>query len=431
MWPVDLLLCQGTEGAVRLLRAIGTLFAVVFVTAGVTVAGLIWVPVALIPDAVATTHAIVWPDASAERTCAEPLPPVERFTILAVGDLMAHTPQLSSATTADGYDFIPCFAPVASRISEADLAIGNLETVLAGAERGYTGYPTFNTPDAFAEALVRSGFDVLTTANNHTLDRGPSGLSRTLDVLDRLGALHTGAARTADEAERVLIVEVGGARVAILAYTYGTNGSTAPSDKRWMINVIDTARMVADVQRARELKPDLVIVSIHNGVEYQRRPTSAQARVELAVLQAGADVVLGSHPHVIQPMETVELTREDGSARTGFIIHSLGNFVSNQRERYRDTGLLLQLGFEKDVRSGVTTLVSVEYVPVWVDDTDESGKGHRVLPIAEVLADPAHPGVDSADRIRIQQAWDDTTSHLGGTASGAGDTAGMRFYAAD
>lgn len=416
----------------RALRAAAALTIVALVTAGITLAGLVWLPGVLAPDAAnATTAAIVWPDAVLERTFSEPPATVERFTILAVGDLMAHTPQLSSAKTGDGYDFEPCFAPVAPRITAADLAIGNLETTLSGPDRGYTGYPMFNTPDAFAEALVQAGFDVLTTANNHTLDRGPTGVARTLDVLDTLGAQHTGSARTAEEAERVLVADVNGAKVAVLAYTYGMNGFTAPSDKKWMVNVIDTARMAADVKRARELEPDLVIVSIHNGVEYQRQPSESQKAVEMAMIEAGADVVLGSHPHVIQPMRTVEATREDGTPRTGFIIHSLGNFVSNQRERYRNTGLLLELGFEKDMRSGVTSLVSVEYVPVWVDDTDESGKEHRVLPIGDVLADSAYPGVDTADRTRIQQAWDDTTSHLGGSATDARDPAGVRFYEAE
>lgn len=416
----------------RALKAIGVSLAVVLVTAALTLAGLIWIPGAVAPDlASATTVGGVWPSATVERQVAEPEPPVDRFTILAVGDLMVHTPQLTSARVADGYDFEPCFAPVAPRISAADLAIGNLETTLAGADRGYTGYPTFNSPDSFAAALVKSGFDVLTTANNHTLDRGPAGLTRTLDVLDELGAQHTGTARTAEEAGRILVAEVNGAKVAVLAYTYGMNGFTAPSDKKWMVGVIDTDRMIADVKRARQLEPDLVIVSIHNGVEYQRQPSEAQKAVETAMIEAGADVVLGSHPHVIQPMETVAATWEDGSARTGFIIHSLGNFVSNQRERYRNTGLLLELGFQKDMRSGITSLVTVEYVPVWVDDTDEAGKEHRVLPIGDVLADAEYPGVDTADRTRIQQAWDDTTSHLGGSAEDARDPAGARFYTSE
>ena len=195
----------------RALRAAAALTIVALVTAGITLAGLVWLPGVLAPDAAnATTAAIVWPDAVLERTFSEPPAAVERFTILAVGDLMAHTPQLSSAKTGDGYDFEPCFAPVAPRITAADLAIGNLETTLSGPDRGYTGYPMFNTPDAFAEALVQAGFDVLTTANNHTLDRGPTGVARTLDVLDTLGAQHTGQGQQRLGARRRAAGDAGG-----------------------------------------------------------------------------------------------------------------------------------------------------------------------------------------------------------------------------
>jgi len=416
---------------VRSIRVIATGLAVVLATAALTVAGLTWLPGLVAASADATSTAQVWPSATAERQVPRPVPPVERITIAAVGDLMAHMPQIASASIPGGHDFTPCFALVEPEIASADLAIGNLETTLAGAERGFSGYPTFNTPDEFAQAAAGAGFDVLTTANNHVLDRGSSGVERTLDVLDGLGVRHTGSARTSEEADRILVEDVRGVTVAILAYTYGMNGFTAPADKPWMVNVIDTDRMVADVKRARELDVDLVIVSIHNGAEYQRQPSGAQKAVEMAMIEAGADVVLGSHPHVIQPMEMVETTRDDGTQRTGFIIHSLGNFVSNQRERYRDTGLVLRLGFEKDLEEGVTTLSFVEYVPVWVDDTDESGREHRVVPIWEALGDPEYPGITSDERAKMQQAWGDTTSHLGGSVDDARGPACVRFYTAE
>lgn len=402
----------------------------VLVAAAVTLAGLSWWPSFIPGSAHATPDMLTWPEASAERAVPRPPDPVERFTIVAVGDLMAHLPQITAAKTASGYDFTPCFAPVAARISAADLAIGNFETVVAGSGAGYTGYPTFNTPDEYAQAAVSAGFDVLTNANNHVLDRGPAGLTRTLDLLDGLGALHTGAARTAAEADRVLVADVRGVKVAIIAYTYGMNGFTAPEGKSWMVNVIDRARMTAEVAEARSLGADLVIVSVHNGIEYQRQPSAAQVALEEAMIAAGADVVLGSHPHVIQPMETVSATRADGSPRTAFIIHSLGNFVSNQRERYRDTGLMLQFEFEKNLKTGVTTLLSVSYVPVWVDDTDESGKETRILPIGDVLADATYPGVTDAERTKIRQAWEDTTEHLGSIETTLADAAGVPFYVA-
>ncbi len=398
----------------------------VLVTTAVTLAGLSWWPLVLPQYAMATPDVVTWPEASAERVIPRPPDPVERFTIVAVGDLMAHLPQVSAAKTPSGYDFTPCFAPVASRVSAADLAIGNFETVMAGG--GYTGYPAFNTPDEYAQAAVGAGFDVLTNANNHVLDRGTNGLTRTLDVLDGLGALHTGAARTAEEADRILVADVRGVKIAVIAYTYGMNGLSAPEGKSWMVNVISEQKMVADVKEARALGADLVVVSIHNGTEYQRQPSAAQEKLEQAMVDAGADVVLGSHPHVIQPMKTVEATRADGTPRTAFIIHSLGNFVSSQRDRYRDTGLILQFEFEKNLKTGVTTLLGVSYVPVWVDETDATGAETRVLPIGDVLADPAYAGVSAAERTKVQQAWDDTTAHLGSLETTLTDTAAVPFY---
>ena len=402
---------------------------IIVASATAAVGGLLLAQERLAAPEAASAAAIIWPEATSERTVPEPPPRVERIVIAAVGDLMTHSPQFTSARTAEGYDFGPCFAPVAARLSGADLAIGNFETVVAGAERGFSGYPTFNAPDEFAKAAAGAGFDVLTTANNHVLDRGPSGLERTLEVLDDLDVKHTGSARTKTEAASFVIADVKGVSVAVLAYTYGMNGFTAPVDRPWMVNVIDQARMRDAVKRAREAGAEIIIVSIHNGIEYQRHPSESQVALERAMIDAGADVVLGSHPHVIQPMEMVEATAADGSARTAFIIHSLGNFVSNQRERFRDTGLVLELIFEKNLRSRATRLVGVEYTPVWVDDTDDSGREHRILPIGEVLADSGYPGVTGSERRKMQQAWDDTTGHLGGVGPASDDIASRVFFA--
>lgn len=412
----------------RFMRVLGTFGAVAAFSAGVTIGALVAWPLAF-PQPAPPHDPVAWPLATAERSVERPVDPVVRFTLVAVGDMMAHTPQLLSAKTSGGYDFSGCFAPVASRIGEADLAVGNLETVLAGGT--YTGYPSFNSPDAYAEAAIAAGFDVLTTANNHTLDRGPSGITTTLDALDRFGVLHTGTARSAGEDARACIAEAEGMRVAVIAYTYGMNGLTVPGDKPWMVNTIDSQKMAADVRAARESGADIVVVSIHNGVEYQRQPTEAQTKLERAMVDAGADVVLGSHPHVIQPMEMVEAAGSAESTRTAFVIHSLGNFLSNQRERYRDTGLIVRLEFEKNLTTGATSLVCVEYVPVWVDDTLEGGKaGHRVLPIADVLGDPMYPGVSEPERVKLRQAWDDTSTHLGSVGASALDPGALVFWQA-
>lgn len=409
----------------RALKTAGLFILVACLTIAGTISALLW-GLPLIGNSAALPEIdIAWPTATVERTASAP---TTEITILAVGDLMGHSPQRNAAKTSDGYDFSPCFAPVASRIQAADLAIGNLETPLAGADAGYSGYPAFNNPDEYAEALRAAGFDVLTTANNHCLDRGMSGLSRTRDTLEALGIACTGTARTQQEAKNILMLDVDGIKVAILAYTYGMNGLSAPSGKSWAVNVIDEKAMTSAVKEARAQGADIVIVSIHNGVEYDREPSAAQEALELAMVDTGADVVLGSHPHVIQPMEIVEATREDGSAREALVIHSLGNFVSSQRQRYRDAGLMLGLSFEKNQATGVTTLTGVEYVPTWVDSTGDGGSLYRVLPIAEVLADQEYPGVSESDRSRMEQAYEDTSVHLGSNEIVSSDPASVVFW---
>jgi len=378
--------------------------------------------------AVATGRAPAWPEAVAERTVAPP--PVKRITVLAVGDLMTHSPQFPAARTATGYDFMHCFAPVAAQIASADLAMGNFETVLGGESLGYSGFPRFNAPDSYAEALVKTGFDVLTTANNHCLDQGVDALERTLGTLDRLGVAHTGTARTKGEANTILVKDVEGVTVAIIAYTYSMNGFTPPDDKPWMVNQLDKAAIIADIDEAESLGVDLVVVSMHNGIEYARQPSDSQERLERAFVDAGADVVFGSHPHVIQPMETYEVKRSDGTTETAFIIHSLGNFISNQRDRYSDAGVMVRLTFEKDLVRHTTQLTQAEYVPTWVDVTGDAGKKYRVLPVG-VNGQADLPEVSADDRSKMSRTWSDTTSHLGGIGPSPLDPAGILFFRAE
>lgn len=377
--------------------------------------------------AVATGHAAPWPEAAAERTVAPP--PVKRITILAVGDLMTHSPQFPAARTATGYDFDHCFALVAPQISAANLAMGNFETVLGGESLGYSGFPRFNAPDSYAEALVKAGFDVLTTANNHCLDQGVSALERTLDTLDRLGVAHTGTARTKAEANTIVMKDVEGVKVAIIAYTYAINGFTPPADKPWMVNQLDKGAIIADIDEAESLGADLVVVSMHNGIEYARQPSDSQERLERSFIDAGADVVFGSHPHVIQPMETYEVERSDGTTETAFIIHSLGNFISNQRDRYSDAGVMVKLTFEKDLVYHTTQLTQAEYVPTWVDVTGDTGKKYRVLPVG-VDGEADLPEVSADDRAKMSRTWSDTTEHLGGIGPSPSDPAGVLFFRA-
>lgn len=273
--------------------------------------------------------------------CSVILSAQERITLLFVGDLMQHQAQIDAARTPQGtYDYSPCFSLVKEQIAQADIAIGNLEVTLGG--RPYKGYPAFSAPDEYLKAIKDAGFDILLTANNHCLDRGKKGLERTLLMLDSLDIPHAGTYR--DSADRrssyPLIIEKKGFRIALLNYTYGTNGipTTTPN----IVNRIDKTVMQNDIRRAKTYRPDAIIACMHWGEEYQRLPNDEQRSLADWLLQQGVTHIIGSHPHVVQPMEL----RTNGTQQH-VIAYSLGNFISNMSAPNTDGGLIFTLELEK------------------------------------------------------------------------------------
>lgn len=335
-----------------------------------------------------------------------------REAVIAVmGDLMVHEEQLSAARGQDGeYDFSPSLAWVAGDIAAADLAIGNLETVLAGEEAGYSGYPRFNTPDSFALALADAGLDALTTANNHCLDQGEAGLRRTLEVLDRVGIAHTGTFATPEES-RVAVLEANGIRVALAAFTFGTNDS--PEERPGLVNRLDRDTARAVLREARESGADWVIALPHMGREYAAAPEPVYREWADYLLACGADAVLAAHPHVLQPLEVRE--RAAGPA---VIAWSLGNFLSYQCEPPRETGVLLKLWLEKGA-DGRTALRRVSVLPVWTQQRTAAGqKLARTLPIHDALVDYGGENalrIAGRDYARLLAARDEVAGlYLGG-----------------
>lgn len=283
-------------------------------------------------------------------------PPVQRATLLFAGDLMVHTPQLTAARTSEGYDFSPSFTYLKPLIEEADLAVVNLETTLA-AKGAYTGYPLFRSPAAMADAVREAGFDVALLANNHCMDYGARGARETIDALDRVGLKHTGVFRSARErnARPHLYLQVGGISIALLNYTYGTNGM--PVVKPAVVNRLDTVCMKEDIRRAKEWMPDCLAVALHWGVEYERKPNRDQRRTAEFLRREGVQLIIGSHPHVVQPIEQDSLG--------GLIVYSLGNLLSNQHKRYTDGGLMVRVELEK--KGDNPLQMSYQPIPVWVD----------------------------------------------------------------
>lgn len=336
---------------------------------------------------------------------ADTLPAVsllsDTLRLLFVGDLMQHQGQIDAARTARGYDYSACFAYVKEVISQADFAVANLEVTLGG--KPYRGYPAFSAPDEYLTAIHDTGFNVLLTANNHCLDRGRKGLERTLRLID---SLHIPAAGTYTDIEDrrtryPLLLEKKGFRIALLNYTYGTNGIPVPSPA--VVNLIDTTVIAQDIEKARQLHPDVLLACMHWGVEYQSLPGKEQQKLAQWLFAKGVDHIIGAHPHVVQPIEvhTDSLTRQKR-----LVAYSLGNFISNMSARRTDGGLMLQMEFVKNGTEEERTslkgekgrkeeekksreeekrgaqLKKCEYYLVWTDRPIHSKKkNHQILPI--------------------------------------------------
>lgn len=302
--------------------------------------------------------------ASGDTACpTAELPPLQKITIAAVGDVMAHMPQVDGAwdPKRQVYDFTPSFQVITPYLSRADLTIANLETVIDDS-RPYHGYPRFNSPSSLALALKEAGVDVVTTANNHALDQDEQGLLNSLDNLDRIGLLHTGTFCTAED-RGPLLIPVQGFNLACLAYTTTTNGLPVPSGKDYLVNMWDKEKAALDIKAAREQGAEFIITSIHFGPEYQRQPSIEQQQIVQELIDAGADLILGCHPHVVQPW--AEQMKPNSDERV-LIAYSLGNFISNQYFPYTDHGIILYVTLAKDPLSGIIDISSYEVIPTRV-----------------------------------------------------------------
>jgi poly-gamma-glutamate synthesis protein (capsule biosynthesis protein) len=301
----------------------------------------------------------------------------DAITLIFAGDVMQHSTQFKGALRSDGvYDFEPCFKFIKDEILSADLAIANLEVPLGG--KPYSGYPAFSGPDEIATDLKKIGFDVLVTANNHSCDKGSKGVKRTIDILDSFGIVHTGMFRNEDERTEKypLIITVKNFKIAILNYTYSTNGMNA---KPFLINRIDSVQILEDIKTAKSSSPDIIITLMHWGNEYERYPSDEQKKLTDMFFLNGVNLVIGAHPHVIQSMEK----RYSANGRCDKLVaYSLGNFVSNQPFPNTDGGAILKVSIVKDELN--PKIAWAGYNLIWVYKPKENGKTrHYILPVAD------------------------------------------------
>lgn len=300
-----------------------------------------------------------------------------------VGDIMCHSTQMKYAKVApDSFDFNPVFREIKSYLQSADLMMGNLETVFAGKVRGLKGYPVFNSPDELLFALKSAGFDHLFLSNNHVLDMGWEGLERTARLIDALGLSYSGVKNVNTNYDGILIKEINGIRVAVLSFTYFFNNKSADKSNVYTIKKSIVQNLIEKVKQKDSA--EVVVVYFHFGSEYSRTPDYFQKKAVRWAVDAGADIIFASHPHVVQPLEFIA---SDKSVFDSVLVgYSLGNFLSNQRWRFSDGGVILSVKVNKNISTGKLSLAEVSYLPIWIY------KGSTDIDALEYIVYPAYPG---------------------------------------
>ena len=355
---------------------------------------LLIILLAIIAMTIGVTSAIKLSNRPQDKEKKEPeiiIPDDIVINLVATGDVMCHTTNFNAAYNAKtkDYDFSPVFKNVAQYISKADIAIGNLETTFAGADRGYTGYPTFNSPVALGKALKEIGIDVLSTANNHSLDKGYTGIVSTLDRLDELQISHTGTARSEEEQNTILVKDVNGIKIAFISFTYGTNGIPVPAGKEYSVNLIENRKdMLKQISLAKEQEVDVICASMHWGIEYSQKQSKEQEELASYLFYNGVDIIIGNHAHVVEPMEKRNITLEDGTEKEVFVVYALGNFISGQTIEHTKSTAILDMKIRKNGVNGKITIDSVDYVPVYCYDSGvRSNNRYELIDIRAAMSE--------------------------------------------
>lgn len=303
-------------------------------------------------------------------------------TISAVGDLLIHSTVYNAAKTGENsYNFNPMLERVKSYLQETDISIANQETIIGGTEIGLSNYPSFNSPFEVADALQEAGVDIVSIANNHTLDRGEKAIMNAINHYETIGMEYVGGYKSNEDKARLRTISKNGIEFSFLSYTYGTNGIPIPEGKEFFVNLIDREAIKKDVEEAKQYS-DVVVVAMHWGVEYILFPNSEQEELADFLSEIGVDIVIGHHPHVLQPMKFIE--RPDGKKM--FVVYSLGNFLSGQKDDYKDIGGILQLHIEKFV-DGKEKKIDIkvdDFIPTYVSQVDPTK--YHVVPLKDAAS---------------------------------------------
>ena len=322
--------------------------------------------------------------------------PDNAVVLTAVGDIMVHYPQLVAQKTGEGtYDFNDNFIFIKDILRDSDLSVANLETTILSSKKPST-YPRFNSPPELLDAIKSAGFDVISTINNHTMDTGKTGVLATLDELEDRGFASVGTYRNKNDA-RYIIRTVKDIKIGLAAYTCGYFNSSGPyinniptEGMGSQLNIIDTTsvdssfeKIKVQIERMKQEGCEFITIILHWGTEYQKEPNSYQKKLAQKLIDEGVDLILGSHPHLVQSMEF--LKSSDGE-HEGLVAYSMGNFLSNQRFEIleikgTETGMVARVTLEKD-ENGDVEIMTAEYIPTWISLTGvEADADYKILPI--------------------------------------------------
>ncbi|PZS13931.1 MAG: poly-gamma-glutamate biosynthesis protein [Pseudonocardiales bacterium] len=333
------------------------------------------------------------------------------MTVLGSGDVLIHPPLWEQAHAdalaegRSGYDFGPMYAGIAAATKGVDLATCEMETPLAPPQGPFAGWPNFNAPPQVLTALKGVGYTSCTSASNHSLDQGYTGVKRTLDELDAAGLKHTGSARSAAEAAQPLIITTrNGVKIAQLAYAFGFNGIPLPAGQPWLANLTDVPTILAAARRAKQAGADIVVLSLHWGTEYDHLATQQQRDQAAALLASpDVDVILGDHAHVVQPSEQLH---------GKWVIYCMGNQISRHADPIAESreGIMPKFTFT-EVAPHTFKITRAEAIPTWMDDAPKL----RLIDLPAALADPTTP---APQRATYQHAYDQIVGYV--DAYGAG-----------
>lgn len=345
---------------------------------------------------------------------------LRKATIRMAGDVIIDTEMLKACYTkaTDSYNFEPYFELIGDTLSSSDYTMINIEASLRKGKYGYSGYPQFTTPPVILQVVKKFGVDMITMCNNHMLDGYCDGLVESVGHVNAAGLDHIGGYVDEADSNEPEIYEINGIKVGFVTYTHSTNSLERHCDDRtkFLVNYFKTSNCGTDIAKARAAGAEVIVAVTHWGDEYKRQPESTTRKYAQALVAAGADVIIGGHPHMVQPAEYITVTGADGKTRTALCLYSLGNFLSQHRVQYTDSGVVFEFTIQENA-DGSFAITNPGYVPVyvWTFKNANGDDDYRVLPVGQYLNNPPS-GMSSEQENRMKQSLQETLELMGGNS---------------